>query len=161
MWRPSWAVAGPTWRPPGPLSRRKLEKARMRKSIKKHKKIYDFGFFWPLEAPLEPSWVVLEASWAVLRPSCLGHLVAILGCLGGILGHLGGFGGLPGPSWKPSFGSCQKVSLDIVVFGHSVAPELSRKKTPHTLFQRVRLTTPPGSSSYMCFAIEPASLASE
>ena len=34
----------------------------------------------------------------------LGLLWGLLGRLGGILGHLGGFGGLPGPSWRPSWG---------------------------------------------------------
>ena len=35
----------------------------------------------------------------------LGLLWGLLGRLGGILGHLGSFGGLPGPSWKPSWAS--------------------------------------------------------
>ena len=38
--------------------------------------------------------VLLERSW--------GFFWVSEGRLGGILGHLGGFGGLPGPSWKPS-----------------------------------------------------------
>ena len=49
---------------------------------------------------------LLGASWAVLGhlEAILGRLGCILGRLGGILGHLGGFGGLPGPSWRPSWG---------------------------------------------------------
>ena len=35
----------------------------------------------------------------------LGRLEAVLGRLGSMLGHLGGLGGLPGPSWEPSWAS--------------------------------------------------------
>ena len=35
----------------------------------------------------------------------LGLLLGLLGRFGGILAHLGGFGGLPGPSWQPSWAS--------------------------------------------------------
>ena len=87
----SWAV----------LSRRKLEKARMRTSFKNSNISASSGLAGgSLGALLGHLGGFLSGLGAIL-----GHHGDILGRLGGIFVHLGGSGGLPGPSWKPSWAS--------------------------------------------------------
>ena len=87
----SWAV----------LSRRKLEKARMRTSFKNSNIWASSGLAGGSPGALLGH---LGGFLSGLE-AILGHHGDILGRLGGILVHLGSFGGLPGPSWKPSWAS--------------------------------------------------------